>query len=257
MLDICSRWIPQLPKLIMPLLLAAVMGLLSSACTRAAIQPLDIQAPTQAPYTIDSVTYYPIPNAAGFSQTGIASWYGRDFHGHSTSNGERFDMFTATAAHKILPMNTMVLVTNLDNGRQMVVRINDRGPFVQGRVIDLSYGAARKLGMVRRGTARVRLVALARKSQFPAFNHGVSRLPDLRHGIYYVQIGAFRDMGNAFKLRQRFVAAGHATIIRRYTSDKKLFYRVQVYVGRELDQARTAATTLLRLGYRGAFVVAQ
>lgn len=93
-------------------------------------------------------------------QEGIASFYGEDFHGRKTSNGEVYDMYAMTAAHRALPFNTRVLVTNLDNGKRVIVRINDRGPFVKGRIIDLSYGAAQKIGMVGPGTAKVRLEVL-------------------------------------------------------------------------------------------------
>ena len=90
-------------------------------------------------------------------QEGVASYYADDFHGRKTANGERFDMHAITAAHKELPFNSRVMVTNLDNGKKVVVRINDRGPFIKGRIIDLSYGAAKKIGMIGPGTARVRL----------------------------------------------------------------------------------------------------
>jgi len=93
-------------------------------------------------------------------QEGVASFYGEDFHGRKTANGEIYDMHAMSAAHRALPYNTRVLVTNLDNGKKVEVRINDRGPFVKGRIIDLSYGAARKIGMVGPGTARVRLEVL-------------------------------------------------------------------------------------------------
>ncbi len=98
-----------------------------------------------------------LPGSLRRLQEGVASYYGEDFHGRKTSNGEIYDMYAMTAAHRALPFNTRVLVTNLDNGKKVTVRINDRGPFVKGRIIDLSYGAARKIGMVGPGTARVRL----------------------------------------------------------------------------------------------------
>ncbi|HID69072.1 MAG TPA: septal ring lytic transglycosylase RlpA family protein, partial [Desulfobacterales bacterium] len=115
---------------------------------------------TQRPYCINNRTYSPLPTADGYEETGIASWYGSDFHGRATSNGETYNMHDITAAHKLLPMHTMLLVTNLDNGKKTVVRVNDRGPFVQGRIIDLSLGAAKKIGLVRSGTARVKIIAL-------------------------------------------------------------------------------------------------
>ena len=112
------------------------------------------------PYKIDGITYYPINSSAGFRQKGIASWYGRDFHGKKTANGERYNMHAYTAAHKELPLPTWVRVTNLENGKSVVVRVNDRGPFVRGRIIDMSYTGARMLGMVDSGIAPVLVEAL-------------------------------------------------------------------------------------------------
>lgn len=108
-------------------------------------------------YTALGRRYYVLKSAAGFTQTGRASWYGRQFHGERTSSGEPYNMFSMTAAHKRLPIPTWVRVTNLDNGRQCIVKINDRGPFHDGRIIDLSYVAARRLGIVGNGSAPVRI----------------------------------------------------------------------------------------------------
>ena len=115
---------------------------------------------TQRPYVVKGVTYVPIPSAKGYRERGVAFWYGEPFHGRHTSNGEIYNMYGDTAAHKTLPMETILLVRNLDNGRSSVVRINDRGPFVRERIIDLSYTKARELGVVAKGTARVEIVAL-------------------------------------------------------------------------------------------------
>lgn len=115
------------------------------------------QRATMRPYTINGKTYYPTTVNVGDTASGIASWYGPDFHGKKTSNGETYNMNAMTAAHKTLPMNTMVRVTNLGNGAQTTVRINDRGPFVAGRIIDLSKAAATSIGMIGTGTARVKL----------------------------------------------------------------------------------------------------
>jgi hypothetical protein len=108
---------------------------------------------TYKPYTVLGQTYYPLGSAEGYSETGVASWYGPNFHGKKTANGERYDMYQMTAAHRILPMHTRLMVRNLDNGRTAEVRVNDRGPFVGNRVIDLSYAAANLLGVVGPGTA--------------------------------------------------------------------------------------------------------
>ena len=93
----------------------------------------------------------------GWDEEGIASWYGKKFHGRQTANGERYDMYGITAAHRTLPFGTVVLVRNMNNGKELKVRINDRGPFIKGRIIDLSYGAARKLDMIRDGIVPVRI----------------------------------------------------------------------------------------------------
>lgn len=111
----------------------------------------------QRPYTIRGVHYTPIPTGKGYSAEGLASWYGQKFHGHLTSNGEVYDMFTMTAAHKTLPLPSFARVTNLENGNQAMVRINDRGPFHPERLLDLSYAAALKLGMLSTGVAKIKM----------------------------------------------------------------------------------------------------
>ena len=108
-------------------------------------------------YVINGQRYYVLKNNQGYHERGIASWYGRKFHGRRTSNGEIYDMYAISAAHKTLPFGSVVLVRNMNNGRELKVRINDRGPFVRGRIIDLSYGAARKLDMIRDGIVPVRI----------------------------------------------------------------------------------------------------
>ena len=115
---------------------------------------------TMRPYNVFGIRYYPFVANVGDQFDGIASWYGPDFHAKKTSNGEIYNMYAMTAAHKTLPMNTVVRVDNLDNGRSTIVRINDRGPFVAGRIIDLSNKAAHEIDMVRKGTARVKVTVL-------------------------------------------------------------------------------------------------
>ncbi|AXK49185.1 hypothetical protein CRU87_08690 [Aliarcobacter trophiarum LMG 25534] len=115
---------------------------------------------TMRPYNVFGIRYYPFVANVGDDFKGIASWYGPDFHAKKTSNGEIYNMYAMTAAHKTLPMNTVVRVDNLDNGRSTIVRINDRGPFVAGRIIDLSNKAAHEIDMVRKGTANVRVTVL-------------------------------------------------------------------------------------------------
>lgn len=111
-------------------------------------------------YEVNGVTYRVLEGSEGYEAEGLASWYGSDFHGRRTSSGEPYDMYAMTAAHRSLPLPTYVEVTNLENGEVVVLRVNDRGPFHEGRIIDVSYVAARKLGLVGPGTARVRVRAL-------------------------------------------------------------------------------------------------
>lgn len=114
----------------------------------------------KSPYQVLGKRYYVLPTAEGYRERGIASWYGKKFHGHTTSNGEIYDMYQMSAAHKSLPLPSFVRVTNLDNNRQVVVRVNDRGPFHDKRLIDLSYAAAYRLGVLQHGTARVEIEAI-------------------------------------------------------------------------------------------------
>lgn len=161
-------------------------------------------------------------------------------------------MYGKTAAHKILPMNTILHVKNLENGREEVVRINDRGPFVRGRIIDLSYTTAKKLGILKKGTARVRITALA-----PASKDGSTlQIPEFGKGKFYVQIGSFTIEDNALRLKKRFVDAGHPCVITKYKAKSTVYFRVQVYVGEYLKTAKKAEKALLDRGYRGAFIIA-
>jgi peptidoglycan lytic transglycosylase len=118
------------------------------------------KAGNKSPYTVLGKTYQVLPSSIGFRERGIASWYGNKFHGRKTSNGEIYNMYAMTAAHKNLPIPCYVKVTNLDNGRTVIVRVNDRGPFHGGRIIDLSYAAAKKLDYSSKGTANVEVVAI-------------------------------------------------------------------------------------------------
>jgi rare lipoprotein A len=233
--------------------LGLVLMAVTPGCSSAA--PTEYSHPTQRPYRINSKTYYPIPSSYGFEQTGIASWYGSYFHGRKTSNGETYNMYDMTAAHKTLPMNTVLLVKNLENNREIVVRVNDRGPFVRGRIIDLSLTAAKKLDVVSKGTARVSITAMgeAGKNQ----EEIIQLARTFYKGDFYVQIGAFANSDNALRLQNRFLEAGHKTIVKKHRGSKSLYYRVQVQVGNTLEGALQARTILERRGYIDAFVVAR
>ena len=159
--------------------------------------------PKTRPYTVMGKTYYPLQNAAGYDEVGKASWYGKDFHGKKTANGRIYNMYGVSAAHKTLPLGTQVRVTNLENNRSVVLIINDRGPFVHGRILDLSYGAAKKLDTVERGVAKVRITAIG---SIP--NARTTSVAKSAIKYYHVRVGAFADRANAERTHRRLVASG-------------------------------------------------
>ena len=164
----------------------------------------------KSPYTVLGKKYYVMDSAAGYKQRGVASWYGKKFHGHKTSNGETYDMYGMSAAHKALPLPTFVRVTNLDNGKQVVVRVNDRGPFHGARLIDLSYAAAFKLDMLNKGTARVEIEAITSASQRPASTARSYPAPVGRGstgGHRVVQVGAYSSWSAAQSVKTRLELA--------------------------------------------------
>lgn len=168
--------------------------------------------------------YFVLSSSDGYDERGVASWYGPTFHGGSTSSGEPYDMYGMTAAHKTLPLPTYARVTNLANGRSVVVRINDRGPFVGNRIIDLSYTAAAKLDMVRDGTAMVEVRALA-----PGVPDVVGRSAETPPPALYLQAGAFADPGNAERELAQLRAAGlPAAFVVPPLEGRTRLYRVRI-----------------------------
>jgi rare lipoprotein A len=213
--------------------------------------------PHEKPYTVNNALYRPLlGNAHGFVQEGLASWYGPDFHGKKTSNGEIYDMYAMTAAHKTLPLGIWVRVINRSNGRTAVVRVNDRGPFVRGRVIDLSYAAADRLGVIGPGTAPVRVEALGDRVRGEDGRATYQPLASYDVGSYAVQVGAFSVGDNARRLAGRLQSRYGSVRVRQYLVGGTLFYRV--WVGRydSLGAARNALESFARAGYGSSFVVA-
>ncbi len=211
---------------------------------------------TQRPYRVGRTCYYPLPSAQGFVQVGYASWYGKKFHGRYTANGERYNMYEFTAAHRTLPMNTRVLVQNLRNGKSVVVRINDRGPFVKNRIIDLSYAAARRIGLVGPGTAKVRVVALA-EGRYSGGKICYKKHPNLKKGRFYLQVGAFENRSNAYRLRDRLARIYPDVRVFVCTLRNRVFYRVQLYASDDYDRARDIEARMERRGFKEAFLVAR
>jgi rare lipoprotein A len=210
----------------------------------------------QKPYVVAGQRYEPLLSSDGYVEEGIASWYGRDFHGQKTSNGEVYDMYAMTAAHKILPLGIFVKVRNLRNGREIVVRLNDRGPFVKGRIIDLSYTAARQLSIADVGTCPVRIEALGYREQG---NGGtpVYRAPATYEvGAYAVQVGAFESPANAQRMAAAMKSRFGAAIINQGWVGGRHFHRVWVGHYPTLAAAETACAQFERSGYPSSFVVA-
>jgi rare lipoprotein A len=216
--------------------------------------------PTQKPYRINGRTYYPLPTAQGFEETGIASWYGADFHGRKTSNGETYDMHGLTAAHKTLPMDTWLLVRNQENGREITVRVNDRGPFVKERIIDLTKTGAGNLEFMNQGTARVKITALGEAETYRYGGVATERFkthPDFQSGEFYIQIGSFTVEDNAQRLKEQMLAGGRKALIRKFDRGDQIFYRVQIRAGHNLPAAREVQRIMEESGFPGAFVVAR
>lgn len=194
----------------------------------------------QPSYTVLGKRYRVLTDTRGYRERGLASWYGAKFHGRATSSMEPYDMCQYTAAHKTLPLPSYARVTNLENGRSTIVRVNDRGPFHEGRVIDLSYVAALKLGVYETGTARVEVEAIDPKNRIA--------LPAAPSGAVYLQLGAFGDRANAETLRQQLAQAGERAEIRESDENGRRLHRV--YVG-PLPDATRAEETKARLRLQG------
>jgi len=211
------------------------------------------------PYVINGERYYPLPDSQGFVQTGEASWYGRKFHGRPTASGETYDMYQKTAAHKTLPLGTYVRVLNLRNRKQTVARVNDRGPFMKGRIIDLSYAAARDIGLVGPGLAKVRVEALGRQVGENDSRFGkepVIEARDLGKGNFTVQIGAFSQKENALRLARRLKVIYHYVRIEVYEPPAgTTLYRLRVGRSTTLKEAAEIEKKLESLGFEEAFVV--
>lgn len=206
------------------------------------------------PYVIDGVRYVPHADP-DYDRTGMASWYGPGFHGKRTANGEIYDMDALTAAHPTLPMPSRVRVTNLENGRNIVLRINDRGPFAKGRIIDVSRRAARELGFQQRGVTRVRVKVLdspafaAVEREAPAGGGGSSS-----GGSLFVQVGYFSDSGNADRLRAKLRRTGPFAVS-SVSTDAGLRHRVRAGPLRSRAEAQDLLAAVHAAGYGDAFVI--
>lgn len=187
------------------------------------------------------------PALKGTVQYGEASWYGDKEHGNKAASGEKFNRYALTAAHKALPFDTVVRVVNLENGKHVTVRINDRGPFVKGRIIDLSYAAGKAIGLDKSGVAEVRIEVLSHKSQ---------RSGSLLHPVYTVQVGSYGDRKNARDVRKRVsrIVPDKARV-ETHNSDRGTYYRVRVGHFDNREEAEKVYRTLRKRGYKASIFV--
>ncbi|RXJ73092.1 septal ring lytic transglycosylase RlpA [Veronia nyctiphanis] len=201
-------------------------------------------------YTLNGQRYKVIKPDNGFKEEGLASWYGEKFHGHLTSNGEIYDMFSMSAAHKTLPLPSYVQVENTVNGKKAIVRVNDRGPFHEGRIIDLSYAAASKLGVLKTGTAPVKITLLKPKKPQDELEWQT-----LVKEQYFVQLLALSDKKRAEKAATNFSRTlGLPTAIK--ARDDKIFV-VRLGPFSSLEKAQSANQTAINKQLKGAFIVTE
>jgi rare lipoprotein A len=200
-------------------------------------------------YEVFGKRYFLLATSVGYKERGVASWYGPDFHARPTSSGEPYDMYAMTAAHKTLPIPAYARVTNLSNGRSVVVRINDRGPFVANRIIDLSYTAAHKLDMTRAGTAFVEVEVIT-PGTLADVTQGLQPqpAPTLASPGLYLQAGAFSVSENAAQLAGRLRAAGVAGVTIREPDAAMALYRVRVGPVADVAAFDLLAAQIARLG---------
>ncbi|MBY0378376.1 MAG: septal ring lytic transglycosylase RlpA family protein [Gammaproteobacteria bacterium] len=208
-------------------------------------QPLPYNAYANQPiYAVNGQTYTLIPSTHGYTTTGTASWYGQQFAEHLTASGEPYDMFAMTAASKVLPIPTFIKVTNLENGRSIVVKVNDRGPFHSERILDLSYAAAKRLGMLQKGTAKVRITALE-----TPYNAQLT--------AYYLQVATFRNLENATHLAQTLKTILVAPVaINTVRSKPDALYSVRVGPFINMNKAQSLYRQLTQAGLSPGILVA-
>ncbi len=296
------------------LMLAGVTGALVASCSRVPSRysqsddglPVDridvaatpdatprVEPPSKygnpASYVVGGRRYYTLTSSKGYKERGTASWYGTKFHGYRTSSGDVYDMYLMTAAHKTLPLPTYARVTNLDNGRAVIVKVNDRGPFHSNRLIDLSYAAASKLDLLHNGTGRVEVEALDAQPVKPAQVQAAAVVQESKPkyaaataparaaatqprakaaatasaksaapkgGALYLQLGAFRDRANAQRLQSNLASSNFEGVsISEGTSDQHPVYRVRIGPLADVQTAETLSRMLHDQGIASPHIV--
>ena len=206
-------------------------------------------------YVVYGKRYFTLPSSRGFVERGVASWYGQKFHGRRTSSGEVYDMYKRTAAHKTLPLPTYVSVRDLSTGREIVVRVNDRGPFLKNRIIDLSYAAATKLGIADKGTGFVEVRAL--EPGFVGSRPGAGARRDGSAAIF-IQAGAFQVAANAEKLRSALTGVSRVPVrVLRTSHEDQPLYRVRLGPVSGVEEADRIVDTLRTLGFERPQIIVE
>ena len=232
-------------------ILAHILG----GCARKAVPPPGKKV--GKPYSVNGRTYYPLLEVDEYVERGVASWYGKKFHGRTTSSGEVYDMYAPTAAHRILPFGTVVQVTNLTNGRKTVVTINDRGPFVKDRIIDLSQKAAHDVGLVGPGTAPVEIEVVGVDKKYAPAKESLDNLSISWTGPFAVQVGAFSTEVNAHRLKDKLsLQYGRAYVV-PFDGKGKTLYRVRVGTYETLKETIKVQKKLEGHGYTHTFIMAE
>ncbi|MEH6911029.1 MAG: septal ring lytic transglycosylase RlpA family protein [Oceanicoccus sp.] len=206
------------------------------------------RAGNKNPYTVLGKTYHLLPTSTGYNQRGVASWYGTKFQGRPTANGEPYNLYGMTAAHRTLPIPAYVRVTNLDNNRTAIVRVNDRGPFHSDRIIDLSYAAAVKLGYAEKGTARVLVETIEADTTPAPVIASAKAVAPAPKGNYFLQIAAFRDLSLANKLRAELLTSTEQSVAIK-PSQPAGFYRVQLGPIATLELAEKVSEKLVAMNF--------
>ena len=207
-------------------------------------------------YVVKGRRYHVMDDAFDYRERGIASWYGKKFHGHRTSSGEPYNMYAMTAAHKQLPLPTYVRVTNLENQRSIVVRVNDRGPFHANRIIDLSYAAAKKLGISAKGTGMVEVSAIQPGAKQPTPRQVESHTPAPQTEFQlYLQVGAFVSRHNAEQLQQKLRTRFTQLNIHSGYNPENNIYRVRIGPLASVAEADRLAETLSQQGFAAPHIV--
>ena len=212
-------------------------------------------------YEVFGKRYVVMESGSGYSERGVASWYGEKFHGRLTSNREPYDMYAMTAAHKTLPLPTYVRVRNLRNNKSIIVRVNDRGPFVNNRIIDLSYAAASKLDMVKDGTSLVEVTAISFDDPQPAppAVKAAPPTPDAaKPGQIYVQVGAFGSRENAERRSAELIAAHFGNVIvHADTEVSPTLYRVRIGPIHDVIQYDVIVEELANIGISNPYLISE